>query len=271
MKDQSEYNAYRIPVPSEFKEVFSHFYFAGNTSRNAVRKRLLPSYQTILVFNFGAKALLRLDGEETETEKCLVLGPVKRAFEYTLSPGSEILVVNFREDAFYRFFGAAMIAENLPLNPDALIGESCFSGLWKKLDALSDNNLRVDFILEFCHPYLKRKDPVTGRLAGFDDKNLDVIKTVAEETGQSKRNIQLRHKKYLGYSAKEIRRYYRFLKAVEMVQQGIASTSGVNWFDIIHRCGYYDQSQLIRDFKHYLDLTPTKYLKLQQEICNPVS
>ncbi|MBC9797088.1 helix-turn-helix domain-containing protein [Sinomicrobium weinanense] len=270
MKDQSEYNAYRIPVPPEFEEVFSHFYVAENTSRNAVRRRLLPSYQTILIFNFGTKALLQSGDEEIETGKCLALGPVKRAFEYTLPPGSEILVVNFRDDAFYRFFGNAMIAENLRSDPDALTGEGCFSDLWEQLNTLPDTDLRVNFILDFCRPYLKKRNPVIGRLASFDDKSLDVIKTLAEETGQTERNMQLWHRKYLGYSAKEIRRYYRFLKAVEMVQQGITSASGVNWFDIIHQCNYYDQSQLIRDFKHYLDLTPTRYLKFQQEICNPV-
>lgn len=77
----------------------------------------------------------------------------------------------------------------------------------------------------------------------------------------------MRHKQRLGYSEKEITRYGRFLKALEMVNRSIADAHKVDWFDIIHDCGYYDQSQLIHDFKRYLDLSPTRYLKVQQDIC----
>ncbi|UGU16247.1 helix-turn-helix domain-containing protein [Sinomicrobium kalidii] len=271
MSDRGTYIAYRIAVPPEFEEAFTHFYFAGNASGSSVQKSLLPSYQTILVFNFGGKVLLQSGEQETEVGKCLVLGPVKKAFDYTLSPGAEILVVNFKDDAFYRFFGRAMIDENLMPDPDELTGENCFSGLWKKLDELTDNEQRVRFILEFCSPYLKDRNIVGHRLANFDHDNLDIVKTVASATGQSPRNIQLQHKKRMGYSAREIGRYRRFLKAIEMIQQHTANASAVDWPDIIHECGYYDQSQLIHDFRHYLNLSPTKYLKFQKEICNPVS
>lgn len=48
----------------------------------------------------------------------------------------------------------------------------------------------------------------------------------------------------------------------------MASTSKkIDWFEIINKCGYYDQSQLIHDFKHYLNISPTKYVKFQQDIC----
>jgi AraC-like DNA-binding protein len=43
----------------------------------------------------------------------------------------------------------------------------------------------------------------------------------------------------------------------------------MDWFEVINECGYYDQSQLIHDFKHYINLSPAKYLKFQQDICNP--
>ncbi|HEY0298211.1 MAG TPA: AraC family transcriptional regulator [Arachidicoccus sp.] len=52
--------------------------------------------------------------------------------------------------------------------------------------------------------------------------------------------------------------------------QSIASNAKkIDWFDIISECGYYDQSQLIHDFKHYINLSPVKYLSFQQDICNP--
>ncbi|MGS2739410.1 helix-turn-helix domain-containing protein [Sinomicrobium sp. M5D2P17] len=270
MSNSGTYESYRIPVPPEFLEVFTHFYFAANRSEENIRKSLLPSYQTILIFNFGGKTLIQSGEEQTEIGKCLLLGPVKKVFDYTLVPGSEILVANFKDDAFFRFFGNVLIKERIAVHPDHLTGDNCFSGLWAELKNLPANKGRVDFILDFCRPYLKDRNVLASLLVNFRAENLDIIKTLAEETGQTERNIQIQHKRQLGYSAKEIRRYYRFLKAIEMLQQHVP-VSDINWFEVIHTCGYYDQSQLIRDFKYYLGLTPVKYLKFQKEICNPVS
>jgi hypothetical protein len=53
MELQPEYNEYRISVPQEFENVFTHFYFAENISENPVTKTLLPTYQTILYSVLG--------------------------------------------------------------------------------------------------------------------------------------------------------------------------------------------------------------------------
>jgi len=58
MNIQNSYNSFRITVPKEFEDVFSHFYFAENNSDEVVKKTLIPSFQTILIFSFGAKTSL---------------------------------------------------------------------------------------------------------------------------------------------------------------------------------------------------------------------
>ncbi|MFC3161584.1 hypothetical protein ACFOEQ_26945 [Chryseobacterium arachidis] len=124
MIEDNKFNNYRIAVPAEFESVFSHFYFAENKSEEFITKTFLPSYQTILIFNFGCKAILHSkQNSQIEVEKCLILGPIKKAFDYSLPPKSEILVANFKDDSFYRFFGAASIAEHLPINPDVLLNQ----------------------------------------------------------------------------------------------------------------------------------------------------
>jgi len=236
---------------------------------------LLPSYQTMLVFNFGANAVLHTaQNTLIEIDKCLVLGPIKQAIDYSLPPLSEILVVNLIDDAFYRFFGHALTPANLPIHPDALLDDNCFTTLWSVLNQTDDPVLQVDYLLQFCKPYLSQRSQLAEALVNFEDPSLSPIKAVASEQHQSKRNIQLNHKKQLGYSAKELTRYQRFIKAIALIQQ-IATDSAeakrtkVDWFEVINACGYYDQRQLIHDFKHYLNLSPTKCLKFQEEICNP--
>lgn len=270
MEKKEEYDNFKITIPAEFEEVFSHFYFAENKSSHKIQKTLLPSFQTILIFSFGTRVSFSSQQHTAiRIEKCVVLGPVKQPIEYTLPTGAEILVANFTTDSFYRFFGQAIVSEHVPIHPDKLLNDDCFTNLWYLLNEIPTAQERVNMILDFCRPYLKESDKTIKQLIGFDEKEkaLNPIKAIAQESKQSERSIQSKHKKYLGYSAKEINRYKRFLKAIELSEAIFTERRKIDWPEIINECGYYDQSQLIHDFRHFLNLSPTQYMKFQQDIC----
>ncbi|WBL20862.1 helix-turn-helix domain-containing protein [Zunongwangia sp. HRR-M8] len=273
MTQNSEtYHNFRIAVPADYENVFSHFYFAQNQSRETITKTLLPSYQTILIFSFGTKTLLNSkENTQIEIDKCLVLGTIRKAFEYSLPPQSKILVANFKDDAFYRFFGNISLTKHSPIHPDKLLRENCFTSLWYELHRMDNVEEQVNYILEFCKPYLLQRDKIAEQLIKFKEQSLNPIKAIASHNNQTERTIQLKQKIHFGYSVKEINRYERFLKAVEYIENIASKATKEDWFTIINDCGYYDQSQLINDFKHYLNLSPTKYLKFQQDICNPIN
>ena len=272
MENYNELIEQHIPVPSEFEDVFSHFYFAENNTGELLTKTLLPSYQTIMVFNFGANAwLVSKQKTKISIDKCVVLGPIKYAFDYSLPVDSKILVANFKADGFYRFFGTASLFDHLPVQPDELIDENCFTNLWHRLNGMGSVTERISCILEFCRPYLRSRNATSELLTNFNNSSLDPIKTVAQKTQQTERNIQLTHKKYLGYSAKEMNRYQRFLSAIKLIQNNTSGSTKTDWFEVIEQCGYYDQSQLIHDFRHFINLSPKKFLKFQQDICRPAA
>jgi AraC-like DNA-binding protein len=267
MKSHEVYKGYRIAVPVEFEALFSHFYFAENRSNVPITQTLLPTFQTMMVFSFGQSlSLITKENEEISMDKCLVLGPIKQAFTYTLPAGGEMLVVNFKDDAFFRFFGTASIVENL--HPDDLLNDNCFTTLWTTLSQIDAVNSRVDHILDFSRPYIQNRHPLTEQIIAFGNSVISPVKAISDKAQLSERSIQMNLKKHLGYSSKGINRYMRFLKAVELVQQLASGNDPINWFEVIEQCGYYDQSQLIHDFKHYLNLSPSKYMKFQQGICN---
>ncbi|RBP51085.1 helix-turn-helix domain-containing protein [Arenicella xantha] len=272
MRTNSQYTHYRIDVPDEFSAVFSHFYFAQNNSEKTIRRTLLPSFQTILIFSFKARTIL---GSQTSgqisVDKCLILGPIKQAFDYALPANSEILVANFKDDAFFRFFGLVAIQENRQTSPDELLSDNCFTALWHDLNRIDSAYNRVDFILEFCRPYLKTRNELAAQLVHAKGQSPEPINTVAHSSNKSQRTIQTHFKRYFGYTAKQVNRYQRFLKAIELVHHLNDQDKCIDWFDVLSECGYYDQSHLIHDFKHYLNLSPSQYLKFQQTICNPVS
>lgn len=267
-KYDNQYVSLRIPVLEEYEVIFSHLYYAENKSSASISKTFFPSYQTLLVFNFGNSVTLTTESNTDITvNRCFVLGPVKKQFIYTLPPNSSILVANFKDDAFYRIFGQASVAEKLPLHPDELVNKNCFTYVWAELNKMADLDDRVDFILNFCKIHLRERNTIAEKLANHTNESQSPIKYLADQQNQTERNIQHQYKKYFGYSAKEFNRYQRFIKAVQIIQNTLNSSNKVDWFDVIDQCGYYDQSQLIRDFKQYLNISPTQYLKFQQDIC----
>jgi len=267
MENHEAYNGYRIAVPAEFEELFSHFYFAENKSDSPIAQTLLPTFQTMMVFSFGAAlSLVTKENEEISMDKCLVLGPIKQAFTYILPAGGEMLVVNFKDDAFFRFFGTASLSEYL--HPDDLLNDNCFTALWTSLSKIDDLEARIAQILDFSRPYIQNRHPLTEQIIALGNGPISPVKEISIQEKLSERSIQLNLKKHLGYSSREIGRYMRFLNAIELVQQRAMENEQVNWFEVIETCGFYDQSQLIHDFKHYLNLSPSKYLKFQQGICN---
>lgn len=269
--DKLKYDDHRIPVPQEFEAIFSHFYFAENKTKTTITKTLLPSFQTIMVFSFGPAAFL-ISKQKTKIEigKCIVLGPIKSAFEYEIPQNSSILVANFKDDSFYRFFGKALLSNHLPIHPDEAIEDNCFAHLWTQLNNINCLKEKVAHILNFCRPYLNLQNATSNLLANFKSNAINPIKSIAVKVQQSERNIQLIHKKHFGFSAKEIMRYHRFLKTVKLIQQINLSNEKINWFKIIDQCGYYDQSQLIHDFQYFIGLSPRNYLKFQRDICEPI-
>ena len=85
------------------------------------------------------------------------------------------------------------------------------------------------------------------------------MRAIAQDSNLSERTVQLRFKKYLGYSPKELIRFLRFKQVIQSIQQ--QQSSQVDWYALVEQFGYHDQSHLIKDFKQYLGMTPQKFVK----------
>ncbi|MGO2101435.1 MAG: DUF6597 domain-containing transcriptional factor [Psychroflexus halocasei] len=268
-KPANKYKSYKIKPPKDFSEVFSHFYGAENHSKLPVTKILSPSFQTILVFNLSKNPLkISTENHQFTIQKCMVLGPLKKAIHYTIPAHSTFFIINFRDDAFYRFFNQSVLNSSFFENPDQLTGENCFSVLWQQLKKLDNPKKYVEELCDFSWSYLKERDTIVEKITLLRDQSSeDPIKAVAVAEAISKRTVQKRHKQSFGYTAKEIQRYQRFSNALHALEIKTVNYQTVDWFGIINQCGYYDQSQLIHDFQYFLSCTPSHYLKFQRDIC----
>lgn len=265
MSTGSKYQGFRVDAPPELAEVVTHFYVVRNDSDEWITQRLIPSFQTIMVFNFGDPVrLLSEEDTEMQVDKCILLGPIKRSFVYSIPPNGKLLGVNFKDDAFHRFFGEVIFYADLPTDPDAFMTDNCFEAFWQQLADQPTIDKQIELFVQFCSPYLSERSELGGRLADFKDDSQHQIKAVAAEMDLSERTVQKKQKQLFGYSAKEHYRYQRFLKAIQYIHERPLAT---DWQDVVHAFNYYDQSHLIRDFQHFMGISPKQYLAFQQEIC----
>lgn len=239
------YTTQSIPVPAEFDDVFSHFYYAANRMNAPIHKTLLPSFQTILLFSLGTPVSCSVKGgHKIVIEKTMALGPIKQPLAYTLEPGSEMLVANFRPDAFYRFFGRQL----LPLESAYMdsAGKNGFHEIWERLKPIPANAEKVNALLSFCVTYPEARE--------FSPKHMPQHSGLGN--GRTATETE----------AGETPCYTRFKKAIDLLQPHTRNTTPIDWPAIVEQCGYCDHSRLIHDFHHFMDLSPTQYLKLQEEV-----
>lgn len=101
------------------------------------------------------------------------------------------------------------------------------------------------------------------------------VGAVAEELGWSRRHLAARFRREVGLTPKTTARLLRFARAYATLtdgRPGPLSTPFVGrggWADVAVRCGYYDQSHLIREFHEFAGDSPTALLAAGSHSSNP--
>ncbi|OMP13226.1 hypothetical protein COLO4_02050, partial [Corchorus olitorius] len=115
-------------------------------------------------------------------------------------------------------------------------------------------------ILQDLRPSEEAALPLLASADLFLQTSHSPVKVMADQHSLSERTVQLRFRKYVGYSPKELLRFLRF----KQVLQSLIQQPDRPWFDLIVTFGYHDQSHFIKDFKHYTGLSPKEFRKLQE-------
>ena len=140
-----------------------------------------------------------------------------------------------------------------------------FKGLSERSEFLD----RVRFFLKEYTRLEKKQPKPFGKEAIFDAV-CDIIyhadgqirvSDLAVETSYSERYIRKVFMEEMGFSPKTFCNILRLQRAIEFINYGY-DEKAADWATDL---GYYDQSQCIRDFKHYLGMTPMQYKKLINE------
>jgi len=226
---------------------------------------LSPNYEMMLLFNFGSPVRVSFAGAPLgaqQAEKVAILGPLRKMLNYEMGPDADLLIVIFNLDGFYRLFQTPVDELDGELLHDHLVTPA-YESLWQVLSRTVSIEERVqilcDYILTATHDADDAARPLLEGADYFKDPLVQPGKAIAADADLSERSIQLRFKKYVGYSPKEMLRFLRFKQVIHAIENN--PDTSVDWYDLIHDFGYHDQSHLIKDFHHYLGTTPEVFIK----------
>jgi AraC-like DNA-binding protein len=115
-----------------------------------------------------------------------------------------------------------------------------------------------------------------SRLAGAPPRGLDLVRhtglrlatshgvvpvgALTDAAGVSGTHLATQFKSHIGITPKRVARIYRFARLILSVD----AVRPVDWAELAHTVGYFDQAHLSKEFKDFTGHTPTDYLALRR-------
>ncbi len=187
---------------------------------------------------------------------------------YTLGP-VKFLVIFFQPLGMYQLFGRKM-SELKDKSEDFFnfLGQDVAENLVETLKTTDNIERQMTVLNQFFLKLTPVKDDCDDlkkvlQLIHVSQGNI----SVNELEGKSKinrRTLQRNFQDKIGLTPKEYAQVYRFKCAINYLEQN----TGLTWTDLSNKTEFFDQSHMIRYFKKYTNVSPTKLVKLDIELIN---
>ena len=86
------------------------------------------------------------------------------------------------------------------------------------------------------------------------------VGALSDAAGVSGNHLASQFKSHVGVTPKRVARIYRFARLI----LSIDALGPVDWWELAHAAGYFDQAHFCREFKDFTGHTPTEYLALRR-------
>jgi AraC-like DNA-binding protein len=252
----------RLPSPPLAALVDDFYYLAGVPPYPRLTIPPMPS--ALLVVNLGDPFRIAHSGGPEDFADGCVWGTLTErvAFEYP-SPTRSV-GVHLKPWGLVPFTGVPATAMlDLPLSLDAVWG-SYGKELAERLDGAGSPEAMLDLLEQAL---LSRLEPTSGiGLVGHTGTAIEhaagnvSIAGLNAAAGVSSKHLASRFKTLVGITPKRLARTYRFAEVV----RSIDPASEVDWAEVAHQGGFYDQPHFTHELQRFTGLTPTAYLDLRR-------
>ncbi len=253
-----------LPAPS-LRSIVRYYGFLDqpDTFNEAITHVTPPSLSKGLMFHYFRESELLTDNGVFKGNLPLgfIMTQAVKPNSWTFNKGWSILAVIFQPGMFRKIFPFSTVglSDYFILFDD--LKNKCYVDLLEQISLASDNNARIELLDHFFLSELTDVD-TNDDYVDFFIKSLfkspsNPIHELTKDIPMTDRNFRRHFLREIGLSPKKYQRLVKFSKAFHLLQTG-----GFNKLSsLAYSCGYYDQSTFIREFKQYLDTTPSEFLR----------
>ncbi len=245
-----------LAPPDDLSALFGPMYLFV-ADKAAVSDHTRADFAQVRFMLSGTGEYVFHDQRQVETPSCCMLGPTTAATRFEVLGPMRVIGVSVLPLGW-----AALGAGDAGATADNLFDLATrfgahWSDLHGQLDAIADAEdaaaLLWPFLRSAIHrPSATERDFVTAVDAWLADERSPRVDALQETTGLSSRQIARLCNKYYGSPPKYLARKYRALRCAL-----ILARDNIDWADLCDGA-FYDQSHFIREFKHFIGLTPSQ-------------
>jgi AraC-like DNA-binding protein len=234
------------------------WYFAGELPHR--RERVLPTGRMQLLVNLDADELRTYGGPGLDVRRrfagAILMGPHDAPFGIDTAEQRCVVGVDFHFGGaapFLRDPAAAVRRQHVELS--ALWGRDGAVLRERLLEAASPEAVldRLEAALLERAGALDLDPRLTAAVRALDGRTR--VRDVADELGTSERSLLRRLHRTVGLPPKRLARLRRF----QQLLRSVADEPSPDWARLALEHGYFDQAHLIRDFRAFAKLTPSRY------------
>ncbi len=239
------------------------------------REKLLPDGAIELIIDLDSRPK-KLFSDETSTAQIRSCKKAWISGERTryIVIGTEnacMIGIRFRPGGAYPFFRFPISELNESVIELDLIWGALVNEIRDQLLELETPEARLATLESFLLRQVQRSlEP--NRIISFAVNQLQhspqflAIRDLAGTIGITQKHLISQFEKVVGLRPKSFSRVCKFQKVLNLIEQ----RKQVEWLDIAHECGYYDQAHFIKEFHTFSGLNPSAYLTQRGEYLNYV-
>lgn len=257
---------YREYKPCKLLSGFVECYWTALADKPPFREQesLIPDGTIELMFNFGDNYSQIKNGQKKIVKGSHIIGIRKHTLKISQTDKQNFFSVRFKLGGIYPLI-------NIPIYDIAnefleldLLRNNNFNELEEKLYEAGTASKRIEIMETYLLRKIYNKSYEAYNFVDACKKfllrnpSLD-IKTLADKFGTNYKNLERKFQKVIGLTPSELLKIRRFNNAVFSMY----SCKYNSLTDIAYKCGYFDQSHFIREFKQLTAFSPKEFLKEQ--------
>lgn len=247
---------YHLPRPELREYVRGYYYFSTDV---AVKQPMCAELGNIRIVLDGSGAMILPNGEKHVVSEAHLLGPTMANYQVLIEPKSRLFGIGMRPRGWLTPFGvSAMEMADRVYDLSAVIGNVAQYGIDEVGNAADLPSMAAGADRFFADVLGKRRPHKSLNLDAFEHWLLDAsdpsLDDLVDILDVSRRQTDRIAKQAFGASPKLLQRKYRALRAADRIQSGEtdwAAAAGSS---------YYDQSHFIKEFRHFIGVTPHQFV-----------